>query len=88
MPLERFVLGGPEIIACAVVFCVVAFFATTFGWHKEILIHKRKYSSCLIVKRRFLMRDTFAGKILTEIWRPENISEKLSNFYRQKCRAT
>ena len=56
--------------------------------YKEILIHKRKYSSCLIVKRRFLLRDTFAGKILTEIWRPENISEKLSNFYRQKCRAT
>jgi hypothetical protein len=34
------------------------------------------------------LRDTFAGKILTEIWSPENISEKWPNFYRQKCRAT
>ena len=42
----------------------------------------------MIVKRRFLLRDTFAGKNLTEIRSQENISEKLSKFYRQKCRAT
>jgi hypothetical protein len=44
-------------------------------------------TSCLEVKRRFLLRDTFAGKNLTEIRSLENISEKLPNFYRQKCRA-
>ena len=36
---------------------------------------------------RFRLRDTFAGKNLTEIWRAEIISEKISKFYRQKCRA-
>jgi hypothetical protein len=34
-----------------------------------------------------LLRDTFAGKNLTEIWRRENDYEKWSEFYRQKCRA-
>ena len=34
-----------------------------------------------------LLRDTFAGKIISEFWRPKNISEKWSEFYRQKCRA-
>ena len=35
-----------------------------------------------------LLRDTFAGKNLREIWRRETDSEKVQNFYRQKCRAT
>ena len=34
-----------------------------------------------------LLRDTFAGKIISDFWRPKNISEKWSEFYRQKCRA-
>ena len=34
-----------------------------------------------------LLRDTFAGKNLREICRRETDSEKLSEFYRQKCRA-
>ena len=34
-----------------------------------------------------LLRDTFAGKNLREIWRRETDSEKLQFFYRQKCRA-
>ena len=34
-----------------------------------------------------LLRDTFAGKNLIEIWRRESDSEKWSEFYRQKCRA-
>ena len=34
-----------------------------------------------------LLRDTFAGKNLTEICRRETDSEKWSEFYRQKCRA-
>ena len=34
-----------------------------------------------------LLRDTFAGKNLREIWRRETDSEKVQNFYRQKCRA-
>ena len=34
-----------------------------------------------------LLRDTFAGKNLTESWRRETDSEKWSEFYRQKCRA-
>ena len=34
-----------------------------------------------------LLRDTFAGKNLTEICRRETDSEKPSDFYRQKCRA-
>ena len=34
-----------------------------------------------------LLRDTFAGKNLTEICRRETDSEKVQNFYRQKCRA-
>jgi len=33
------------------------------------------------------LRDTFAGKNLTEIRRRETDSEKVQNFYRQKCRA-
>ena len=35
-----------------------------------------------------LLRDTFAGKNLREIWRRETDSEKVQHFYRQKCRAT
>ena len=35
-----------------------------------------------------LLCDTFAGKNLREIWRRETDSEKVQNFYRQKCRAT
>ena len=34
-----------------------------------------------------LLRDTFAGKNLREIWRRETDSEKVQIFYRQKCRA-
>ena len=34
-----------------------------------------------------LLRDTFAGKNLREIRRRETDSEKVQNFYRQKCRA-
>jgi len=34
-----------------------------------------------------LLRDTFAGKIISETWWWRNISEKWSEFYRQKCRA-
>jgi len=34
-----------------------------------------------------LLRDTFAGKNLTEICRRETDYEKWSEFYRQKCRA-
>ena len=47
-----------------------------------------EFSLCLLIERRFRLRDTFAGKNLTEIWRAEIISEKVSKFYRQKCRAT
>ena len=50
------------------------------------LAHQRNHS-CLIVKRRFLLRDTFAGKIFSDLRRPKTISEKLSEFYRPKCRA-
>ena len=35
-----------------------------------------------------LLRDTFAGKNLAEIWRWKTDSEKVKTFYRQKCRAT
>ena len=34
-----------------------------------------------------MMRDIFTGKKVAEIQSLENISENLSNFYRQKCRA-
>ena len=34
-----------------------------------------------------LLRDTFAGKNLREIWRRETDSEKWYEFYLQKCRA-
>ena len=34
------------------------------------------------------VRDTFAGKIFSDFWGVKYISEKLTNFYRQKCRAT
>ena len=33
------------------------------------------------------LRDTFAGKIFLDFWCKENVSEKRSEFYRQKCRA-
>jgi hypothetical protein len=32
-------------------------------------------------------RDTFAGKMFSDFWRAKYISEKWSEFYRQKCRA-
>jgi hypothetical protein len=34
-----------------------------------------------------LLRDTFAGKNMREIWRRETDYEKVQNSYRQKCRA-
>ena len=33
------------------------------------------------------LRDTFAGKIISETREVKTISEKWSDFYRQKCRA-
>ena len=42
---------------------------------------------CPILPEIQLLRDTFAGKIFSDFWRPKNISEKRSEFYRQKCRA-
>ena len=41
--------------------------------------HQRKWHQ--------LLRDTFAGKIFSDFRGVENISEKWSEFYRQKCRA-
>ena len=42
----------------------------------------------LIECKKFVrVRDTFAGKIISETREVKTISEKWSDFYRQKCRA-